>query len=140
MDEPRAPAVKRDRRQGQGLNFRTRKHVKFGAEIMTAPVVKPAKSGAVCNRNPAAAIAGQSIPEAVDIGPCTLATLPAHGCKWPLAMSDGERTFCGRSQLAGDRRYCAAHAKRSGPSVDYLRQAQKVDARIIKDLGRKGRL
>lgn len=110
-------------------------------EILTAPVFKPSKAVSVGNRNPANAIPGRAIPEARQRGACTLRHLGAGMCKWPMAMDDDDqRTFCGRPQLAGDRRYCEDHAERSGPSREYLAQERENDARLLKKLGRKGGL
>ena len=42
------------------------------------------------------------------VGPVKLMGLAHSHCRWPLAMHDGERTFCGQTK-AGEGAYCAGH-------------------------------
>lgn len=110
-------------------------------EILTAPIYKPSKALAFGNHNPAQAVPGRAIPEAVHLGAYTLGALPQHGCKWPMAVDgEGERTFCGSQRAEGDRRYCSVHAKKAGASPAYIAQDRADTARLIKHLGRKGAL
>lgn len=109
-------------------------------EILTAPIVRPSKATAVGQRNPANAIPGRAIPEAMTSGACKMMGLGPHMCRWPMAMVDGERTFCGRQQLSGDGRYCAEHVKRAGPSGEFAKLTRANDARLLKKLGRRGGL
>lgn len=108
-------------------------------ERLTAPIVRPSKGLSIGMRNPANAIPGRAIPEALQAGAFTMADLPRACCKWPMAMAGGERTFCGQPRADGDQRYCAPHAKRSGPTGEYSKIAQAERAGL-ENLLRKGKL
>lgn len=48
-----------------------------------------------------------------EVGPVKLLDLQFHHCRWPLAMHDGERTFCGRQRAHELTSYCAEHRAQS---------------------------
>lgn len=108
--------------------------------IFNDPIEVASKNQRMPGRDPEKAVAGQKIPEALTIGAFTICTLPPRGCRWPLALVDGERTFCGDRWAPGDPRYCAAHVVSARPDPDWAAKQREYDRKTIKHLIRRGGL